>query len=87
MIIEQTVDIPADRRLHLSLELPFTVPAGIKTRIAISIPAPDTGIKTFRGILKSKGISLERFREMQREDKAIEDAVDECRNDDTVNRR
>jgi hypothetical protein len=92
MVIEQTVEIPADRCLHLSLELPFTVPAGIKTRIAISIPAPesfapDMGIKTFRGILKGKGISLERFRAMQREDKAIEDAVDERWNDDTVNRR
>jgi hypothetical protein len=80
MNIEQTVEIPANRRLYLSLELPFTVPAGIKTQIAISIPAsenfaPDTEIKTFRGIPKGKGIRLERFRKMQREDKTIEDAI------------
>jgi hypothetical protein len=84
MVIKQTVEIPASRRLLLNLELPLTVPAGIKTQVAIdiSIPensAPDMGIKSFRGILKGKGISLERFREMQREDKAIEDAGDEHR--------
>jgi hypothetical protein len=84
MTIERTVEIPADRRLYLNLELPFTVPAGIKARVAISIPVPenstpDRGIKSFRGILKGKGISLERFREMQREDKAIEDATDVLR--------
>ncbi|MDR1443347.1 MAG: hypothetical protein LBI94_00535 [Treponema sp.] len=84
MVIKQTVEIPANRRLHLNLELPFTVPAGTKAQVAINIPAPensapDMEIKFFRGILKGKGISLERFREMQREDKAIEDAADERR--------
>jgi cytidylate kinase len=37
-------------------------------------------IKSFRGILKGRGITLERFREMQCEDKAIEDEADERRN-------
>jgi len=29
-------------------------------------------IKSYRGILKNRGISIERLRELQREDKAIE---------------
>jgi len=37
MTIEQTVEIPADYRILL--ELPRTVPVGVKARLEISIPA------------------------------------------------
>jgi len=37
MTIEQTVTIPADYRILL--ELPRTVPSGIKARVAINIPS------------------------------------------------
>ena len=37
MTIEQIVDIPADYRIFL--ELPRSIPAGVKARIAINIPA------------------------------------------------
>ena len=37
MIITQTVDIPADRRVFL--ELPHSVPVGIKAQVEINIPA------------------------------------------------
>jgi cytidylate kinase len=69
----------------LDVDFPFSVPAGIKAQVAITIPEntePGRKPKSFRGILKGRGISLERFREMQREDKAVEDAVDERRNSD-----
>ena len=36
MVIEQTVEIPADYRLFL--ELPRSVPAGVQARVAITIP-------------------------------------------------
>jgi len=36
MTIEQTVEIPADYRLFL--ELPRSVPAGVKARVEISVP-------------------------------------------------
>ena len=36
MVIEQTVEIPADYRLFL--ELPRSVPAGVRAKIAITIP-------------------------------------------------
>ena len=87
MTIEQTVAIPADYRI--SLELPRSVPTGVNARISITIPTvyetqssiePDKPVKSFRGILKDKGITIERFREMQREDKALEDAADERQN-------
>jgi hypothetical protein len=40
MTIQQTVDIPADRKLHLDLELPETVPTG-HTEVQITFsPAP-----------------------------------------------
>ena len=43
MVIEQTIEIPADYRLFL--ELPRTVPAGVQARVAITIPVtpPSTG--------------------------------------------
>jgi len=37
MIIEQIVTVPADYRI--SLELPHSVPIGIKARVEISIPS------------------------------------------------
>ena len=87
MTITRTVEIPADYRI--SLELPPSVPIGAKARVDISIPTvvenqsrsePVTPIESFRGILKGRGISTERLWEMQREDKALEDAADERRN-------
>ena len=36
MVIEQTVEIPADYRLFL--ELPRSVPAGVRAKVAITIP-------------------------------------------------
>jgi hypothetical protein len=89
MIIEQTVEIPADRRIFL--DLPHSIPVGVRARIEINIPAvPEIPVKTvqataksFRGILKGRGITLERFREMQREDKALEDKAEDRRNEGT----
>ena len=87
MTITQTVAIPADYRI--SLELPRSVPVGVQARVSITIPTvfegnsgiePKKPVKSFRGILKDKGITIERFREMQREDKALEDAADERKN-------
>jgi len=81
MTIEQTVEIPVDRRIFS--DLPSSVPAGAKAQISIAIPstfksqsAAEPQAKSFRGILKGKGISVERLREMQREDKSLEDAAD-----------
>lgn len=83
MTIEQTVAIPTDYRIFL--ELPRSVPIGVQARISITIPTayeshsvskPVKQVKSFRGILKGKGITTERFREMQREDKAIEEATE-----------
>jgi hypothetical protein len=80
MTIEQTVEIPANYRL--SLELPRSIPVGAKARIEINIPTIEepsqSGLegakpeRSFRGILKDRGITLERFREMQQEDIELE---------------
>ena len=81
MTIEQTVRIPDDYRLFL--ELPHTIPSGAIARVSIAIPTAfdnqsiaEGPVKSFRGILKGKGISIERLREMQSEDKAFEDVAD-----------
>ena len=37
MTIEQTVEIPSD--YHVLLELPRSIPIGVKVRVAISLPA------------------------------------------------
>jgi hypothetical protein len=87
MTIEQTVEIPSDYRLYL--ELPRTVPTGVMAKVEINIPTVweasrnSVPAKSFRGILKGRGITLERFKEMQREDKALEDGADEHRNKGT----
>jgi len=82
MVIEQTVRVPDDYRLLL--ELPHTIPSGVIARVSIAIPTifdnqstAEGPVKSFRGILKGKGISVERLREIQGEDKALEDAADE----------
>ena len=86
MTIERTVAIPADYRIFL--ELPRSVPIGANARVSISIPTvfdsqngiePVNPVKSYRGILKNRGISVERLRELQREDKALED-IDERQN-------
>jgi hypothetical protein len=89
MIIEQTVEIHDDRRLVM--ELPKETPVGRakaavtlffetgradENQDALSYRAGGTA-RSFRGILKGRGITLERFREIQRENKALEDAADE----------
>jgi hypothetical protein len=80
MTIEQTVAIPADYRIFL--ELPRSVPIGANARVSINIPTefdsqsgiePIKSVKSYRGILKGRGISVERLRELQREDKVLEE--------------
>ena len=87
MTIEQTVEIPANYRIFL--ELPRSVPTGVNARVSISIPTvfdgqsaiePVKPVKSYRGILKNRGISIERLRELQLKDKALEDAADERQN-------
>jgi hypothetical protein len=78
MTIEQTVEIPASRRLII--EVPQEIPTGrAKAALTLTFEAPPSRNKarSFRGILKGRGISLDRFMEMQREDKALEDETDE----------
>ena len=51
MTIEQTVDIPADRRIFL--ELPSSVPSGVKAKVKINIPTSD-GIDEVRQLLQKE---------------------------------
>ena len=86
MIIEQTMEVSPNH--SITIALPCSIPIGTMARVQVTIPTvfenqnkvePIKAAKSFRGILKGKGISLERFQEMQRQDKAIEDAADERR--------
>jgi hypothetical protein len=87
MTINQTVTIPADYRIFL--ELPRSVPTGVNARVSINIPTvfdSQSGTelvkprKSYRGILKGRGINIERLRELQREEKTLEDTADERKN-------
>jgi hypothetical protein len=78
MTIEQTVEIPVNRQLVL--DLPPEIPAGrakAALTLTFDVPSCRDKVKSFRGILKDRGISLDRFMEMQREDKALENETDE----------
>ena len=76
--IEQTITVPADYRLFL--ELPRSIPIGARAKVSVAIPtvfdSQSAGKKSFRGILKGKGITVDQLREMQNEDKALEEAAD-----------
>ena len=81
MTIEQTVTVSADYRLFI--ELPHSIPVGATAKVSVAIPtvfdsqsSDRPGIKSFRGILKGKGITVDQLRELQREDKVHEEAVD-----------
>jgi hypothetical protein len=47
MTIEQTIEIPADYRVFL--ELPHSIPSGVKAKVKISIPA---------AVVKNKSASI-----------------------------
>jgi len=51
MTIEQTVEIPADYRIFI--ELPRSVPSGVKANVKINIPASGT-INEVRQLLKEE---------------------------------
>ncbi|MDR2098175.1 MAG: hypothetical protein LBP37_06615 [Spirochaetaceae bacterium] len=78
LTIEQTVDIPADRHLHLDMALPKSVPGG-RTRVVLAFspadaaesPAPEThaGVYTpepFPSIEELKAEAAAHYAEMQR---------------------
>jgi hypothetical protein len=41
MVIEQTIEVPADRRVHLDFEVPRSVPAG-RSNVTVIFPTPET---------------------------------------------
>jgi hypothetical protein len=77
MILRQTIEIPASRKVHIDLVVPKTVPCG-KREVILDFPQePGSSkpgpVKSLRGILKGRGITGEEFEEMQREDLLLEE--------------
>ena len=78
MTIEQTVEIPADRRI--SLDLPPELPVG-KAKITITslaeMPAADAydAVTSLQGLAKKMGstLTVARFLDMRREDLNMEE--------------
>jgi hypothetical protein len=60
MTVEQMVDVPADYRI--SLELPRSIPTGVKARVAISVPVTDT--KSQSGPASPPSVGLEEVRRL-----------------------
>jgi hypothetical protein len=78
MTIEQTVEIPADRRLHLDFEFPLEIPAG-KARVTVT-PVVETS-QEYTSLLSMRGSckgldTMEAYFERKRADKALEDRHD-----------
>jgi hypothetical protein len=83
MVVEQTVDIPANRRIFL--DLPMELPLG-KAKITITpvveklnVESHDVtayeAIESLRGLAKEMGstLTVDRFLEMRREDFKLEE--------------
>jgi hypothetical protein len=60
MTVEQIIDIPADYRILL--ELPRTIPTGVKARVAISVPITDT--KSQINSMSTPSVELEEVRRL-----------------------
>jgi hypothetical protein len=85
MTIEQTINIPADRRLHLDLKLPETATVG-PAKVILIFPtgaAEEAGPQGRRetgqslcGAAWDSKLTMERFRQMQEEDLNIETEAD-----------
>jgi len=87
MTITQTVEIPADRRVHLDFEVPSEVPTG-RTSIILQFPIPTpkkeknktvaevhASLERVRAILRDAPVlSNESFEEMRRQDFELEQA-------------
>ena len=77
MIIQQTVTIPDDHRLHLDIEVPFDIPAG-RARATLTLtcedglpqPTADKWLNPLLGLAKAKGakLTVERFVEIQQKE-------------------
>ncbi|GHT98250.1 hypothetical protein FACS1894142_4340 [Spirochaetia bacterium] len=77
MTMRQTIDIPANRKVHFDLVVPETIPCG-KREVILDFPQEPGPykpgpVKSLRGILKGRGITGEEFEEMQREDLLLEE--------------
>jgi len=77
MTMTQTVDIPANRRIHLDFEVSREVPAG-KALVSVTPlvqTSKDISLLSLRG--SCKGIdTMEAYFERKRADKALEDRND-----------
>jgi hypothetical protein len=82
MVIEQTVEIPVNRRVYL--EMPPYIPEGRAT-ITFSVSPADSSFqnvkpwRSYRGIFKRSGNTVSDFLRRMREDREIEDEIDKCR--------
>ena len=78
MTIEQTVDIPVDRRVHLDFEVPFEIPAG-KARVSVTplekTPKTDIPLLSLRGSCKGLD-TMDAYFARKRADRALEDRND-----------
>ncbi|GHU88463.1 hypothetical protein FACS189476_05590 [Spirochaetia bacterium] len=77
MTMRQTIDIPANRKVHFDLVVPETIPCG-KREVILDFPQEPGSykpgpVKSLRGILKGRGITGKEFEEMQREDLLLEE--------------
>jgi hypothetical protein len=86
--IQQTVEIPADRRLHLDLDLSLPgrlPPGGTRLEIILMPSSPADGAKTkartarqkLRELCKDSTLTVDSFLAMKHDDRVLEAAINE----------
>jgi hypothetical protein len=80
MTITQTVEIPADRRIKLDLDVPPQIPTGDMARVELiwfpqnkKADEYKTALEEIRAICKDLPISVDSFLEDRRKEKELED--------------
>jgi len=78
MIIEQTVEIPADRRLYF--DVPREIPVGATARFELiwypqkeAVNNLDAVLKEIRALCKDVPVTVDSFLEMRRQDRELEE--------------
>jgi hypothetical protein len=83
MVIEQTVKIPENHWLRV--EIPSEIPVGITAKVAITVPeavsqlfsshrlSPREAVEKCWGIAQDSGLTSDKFIEMKRKEKILEE--------------
>jgi hypothetical protein len=84
MMIQQTVEIPADRRVYFEFLVPRDIPVGTaKVELTVTSEsqagkqAAKEWVNPLLGLCEGSSFTVEKLLEMRHKDRLLEDAIDE----------